>query len=240
MATVKEINHDSSTVLANFYTDTIIDADGRATVTVGSALNGSTNGVNLDYDTAGTSNVILVETFAALTGNDLRLRFRIDWSNVSVIPANERFFIDLEDSVGNDIFRVEIASDGIGGFVEIFAQYWSDSSAGLVSIGANQAISDNSELCIGLRAIKETADTNADGEVELFVSGVSVLSISNADNFNRFGNQVARVLVRWNNASGGVGDIYYDEWILDNDNTADLGCAGLFSGYDLIPGGGQP
>jgi len=235
MSTVKEINHDSSTTIGDHY-DSVTDVDGRATVTVVAALNGSTNGVNFDYDTAGSNTVILIEAFTALTGNDLRFRFRVDWSNVSAIPTNTRFFIDLEDSVGNDIFRVEF---GGGGGLNVFARYWSDGSAGLVTVGTAQSVSDSTELCVELRAIKETADTNADGEVELLVNGSSVQSISNADNFNRFGTQVEQTLVRFILGTAGAGDLFYDEWILDDDNTADLGCGGLFSGYNLVLGGGQ-
>lgn len=236
MTTVKEINHDSSTTLSVHYTDTVINTDGAATVTGGAALNSSTFGVNYDLDTTST-NIILVETFTALAGNDLRFRFRIDFSGATTIPANLVFRIDLEDSVGNDIFRVRVEGAG-SNLLEVDADYWSDGSAGLVSIGGFQSISENSEVCIELRAIKETADTNADGEVELFANGVSLQSISNADNFNRFGNQIARTNVTLSPGTGEAGAFFYDEWILDDDNTADLGC-GIFSGYNLVLGGGQ-
>jgi len=81
MTTVKEINHDSSTVLSDFYSS-ITDPNGAVSVTVASALLSSTNGVEIDFD-AGAGSPLLRETFTALSGNDLRWRFVINLANCS-------------------------------------------------------------------------------------------------------------------------------------------------------------
>ena len=51
MATVKEINHDSSTTLTVHY-DTVSDTDGKLSAGAAGALSSSTYGVICDFDTS--------------------------------------------------------------------------------------------------------------------------------------------------------------------------------------------
>jgi hypothetical protein len=237
MATVKEINHDSSTTLSDHYTTTISDPDGGATVTVPAALNGSTNGVNIDYD-AGTNFITLEEDFTALVGNDFRWRFRLDFSNVSFsgdVSTVLQFFLN---SGASFIFRISMTYDTVN-FLRIASSYYNDSGIAQ-SIGTFDPVPLSEDICIELRAIRETGATAADGEVELFVNGVSRLSISNAENFNRFALGIDRARLQWDSFDTDMtGDLFYDEWILTDDNATAL-CATVFSGYDLVLGGGQP
>lgn len=239
MATVKEINHDSSTTLSDFYTITITDTDGAVTVTIPSALNGSTNGVEMDYD-AGSSLAVLEEDFTTLTGSDFRWRFWLDFSNMSFTGPLTSFVNLYLKSGATNIFRLQITLGFIPTTLRLIPIYYNDSGnpiSGLPNFDSPQS----NEFCVEIRAIRETADGNADGELELFTSGVSAGAISNVENFNRFNLGIDRARIEFlSSDSAAKGILYYDEWILDNDNTANLGCPQLlFSGYDLVLGGGQ-
>jgi hypothetical protein len=221
MATVKEINHDSSTTIGDFYTTTVTDPDGAITVTPIAALDSSTNGVEMDYD-AGSNTVFLEEDFVALVGNDFRWRFRLDFSNmvftgsVSITMAQFRL-----QAAGSLVFRISIGYTGSD--ISATLAYYSD-SGGATALG-NMLLPSSGEVCIELRAIKETADGNADGVAEWFMNGASEASFNNLDNFNRFGLGISRTDITFDSGDAdATGELYYDEWILDDDNAADLGC----------------
>jgi hypothetical protein len=239
MATVQEINHDSSTILSDFY-DSITDTDGAVTVTPTAALDGSTNGLLVDYD-AGSNNAIIGKTFTTLTGDDLRWRIRLKLDNFATTAANRTGAVNFElrNNSSQNVFIITLASDGSNGFqVNGFSV---DDNANIENIAGDVAVSSSGEICLEIRAIRETADTNVDGIVEFYMDGVSQGSLTDIDNFNRWndGIETARHFFLTSDA-GFSGDLYFDEWILDDDNAADLGCGGPFSGYDLVLGGGQP
>jgi hypothetical protein len=221
MATVKEINHDSSTTISDFYTTTVTDPDGAITVTPVAALDSSINGVEMDYD-AGINLVTLEEDFAALVGNDFRWRFRLDFSNMVftglVNNSMAQFRLQAAASL---IFRISIGYTGSD--IQATLYYYSD-SGGTTALDST-FLPSSSETCIELRAIKETADGNADGVAEWFVNGASEASFGNLDNFNRFGLGVSRTNITFSSGDAdATGELYYDEWILNDDNAADLGC----------------
>lgn len=235
MATVKEITHDSSTTLSDFYTTTITDVDGAATVTIPSALGGSTNGVNIDYD-AGTNFITLEEDFVALVGNDLRWRFRLNFSNNSfsggAISIVLQFYLN---SGASFIFRIALSYNS---GLKMTPSWYNDS--GIAQAMGTVAFPESIETCVELRAIRETGASAADGEVEVFINGVSQFSITNAENFTRFGLGIDRARLQWSSSDVDItGDLHYDEWILTDDNPTAL-CPVLFTGYDLVLGGGQP
>lgn len=236
MATIKEINHDSSTTLSNHYTTSISDPDGAVTVTIGAALNSSTNGVNMDFD-AGSNIPSLVEAFT-LTSDDFRWRIRIKLDNMSSAGV-AALVIDafLETGGGADVFKILVSSlTGTDNYVVEFL--YKNDVGGLNSMGTAVSIPNTGEVCIEFRAIRESTSSSADGEVEAFVDGVSKFSISNAEN-NTFFAAIAQIIIRFGNDANLTGDMFYDEWLLDDDNTTAL-CPSSFSGYSLVIGGGQP
>lgn len=243
MTTVKEINHDSSTTIGDHY-DTVTDPDGSLSVSAGAALNSSTYGVDCDLD-QGTSTITLLEAFTALSGNDFRSRCRFDLSNcVNGGPGTTQFVIrlvyELGGGAGADLFEVRIDGETDGTYgTSLFN--WSDGSASLESIDASSVvISGDSEVCIDLRCVRETADGNADGELEFFVNGSSKVNVSNLDNYNRWvvGGGLAQIHVSFGNTTADFsGHIYFDEWLLDDDSTTAL-CSYVFSGYNLVASSG--
>jgi hypothetical protein len=230
MATVKEINHDSSLVLGDFY-GSVTDPDGAVSVTVASALGGSVNGVDMDFD-AGAATVALVETFT-FTDTEFRWRTRVKVDNVTNSGSNTSIYrAELENSISIGLFQYALTANAGGTFV-ISVTYRSD-SGGDTSLGAAVLIPSTGDVCIEIRAIRETTAISADGEIELFVNGVSEQSVSNVDNFANF--NIAQTRIVWISSNANVtGNMFYDQWILDDDNTADLGCTADLLTLSTIP-----
>ncbi len=228
MATIKEINHDSSTTLSDHY-GSITDPDGAVTVTTGAALKSSTNGIDANYD-AGGNIASLVETFA-FSANEFRWRVIIKLDNlVSAGTTNVADFF-LEDSSGGDEFRINITSL-VGSLYEATAQYNRD-VGGIINL-ATAAIPSTGEVCMEIRAIRESGASAADGEVEFFIDGVSIGEVTTVENFTQFA-QIAQTRIRFNsNFADLSGDLFYDQWILDDDADAALGCGADESGTYII------
>lgn len=222
MATVKEINHDTGPPIGDFY-GSVTDIDGAVTVNNASALGGSAFGVEMNLD-AGANSVILVESFTALTGTDLRWRLRLNFANVSDFGG---MFVDFQlQTTSSLVFRFFINSTVVD------LQYHSD-SGGTTSLGSSPLIKTE-EFCLELRAIRETADGNADGIAEVFVNGVSKDLNVNLDNFIRWNLGIDKCRIVFQSGGSQAGDIYYDEWILDNNSTVNL-CAGDVLTLSIIP-----
>lgn len=218
MATVKEINHDSSTVIGNHYSS-VTDPDGAITVGAAAALDGSTYGVEMDYD-AGANDVTLSEGFT-FSATELRMRF---WVNINTavyagIGANP-LQVKLITSDSDTLFNVRVNADAAGDFNLIY-EYLEDSGT---SIGDTGYDFSATATCVELRAIRATSAIANDGEVEIYVDGVSVASKLDLDNFTDWNDVLDTVTVEFTSPAGLTGALYYDEWILDDDNTASLGC----------------
>lgn len=234
MATYKEINHDSSTILSDFY-DSITDPDGGFSVLAAANLGSSTNGVRADYD-AGNNLMFFRETIASFTTETtLSWRIRVNFSNLSNSSGIVSICaITLDDTSGSDPFGFTFRWNG-SGTIQVSAFYLSD-SGGTTSIVSDVSMSINSDVCLLIQATKETADGNADGEAEFFIDAVSQGSISDADNFNNFGvfDRVHCGFSSQNSTISGTFD--YDEFLLDDTIAALCGAAAVntfrFLGFD--------
>jgi hypothetical protein len=226
MATVKEINHDSSTTIGDFYS-AVTDTDGAITVEPAAALGGSVNGVEMDLD-AGTQTVSLAENITtSITQLRYRARYDLDGASNSSL-SSQLCAIALRDS-GVSHFEFQIRGDGASGFV-LRCFYWSDVT-GLTQLGSNIAF-PSGDVCIEYRAIRETSDGNNDGEVEFFINGASQASLSNVENFNNFG--IDEVILTFNSlVAGYTGTWKYDEFILTDVNDASL-CGVAFTGQRAL------
>ncbi len=239
MATVKEINHDSSTTLSDFY-DTISDPNARLSVIPGAALNSSTNGLSVN-NTIALGFATLTEGFTVLGTNEFRWRLYCKVSGITVSSGSNTIFVSwLLPSGGNAKYGFKVATAGVGSFTAS-AEYRKD-GAGFQSVGPGGSISAVSEVCLELRVVRETADGNNDGIIEFLIDGVSIDLITDAETFNEWtlGGSIDEVHNQFPNSSNYTGNCEFDEWILNDDDSADLGCSASFSGYDLVLGGGQP
>jgi hypothetical protein len=247
MATLKEITHDSSTTLSDFY-NTIFDPDGAYTVTPAAALNGTTNGVEADYD-AGTQNARIEESFASIVVTQFRWRFRVDLDGMSNAASSSDCIDILLTDGGTASYVFEIVGDGVDGF-ELQSRWFSD-SGGDTQLGINVAL-PSGDVCIECKAIRETTDGDADGVIEFFINGASQASISNADNFNKFSVDESFIRIR-SNVAAFTGTLKYDEFLLTDvagtslcaatlglaamTKPADIDAAGTFIYAALLQGG---
>ncbi len=232
MATHKEINHDSSTTIGDFY-DSVTDPDGSISVTAAAELGDSTNGVRMDYD-AGNNLTFLRETIASFTTETtLSWRVRVDFANLSNSSGTVTIFLFMLDDTptSNDPFRFTARFNGTS-TIEVQAAYFSDS-------GGFQAfdwvsVPTSGDVCLLIQATKETADGNADGEVEWFLDGASQDSVSNVDNFNNFGI-FDRCHISFSSQNGTLsGTMDYDEFLLDDAITALCGAAPAASAFRFL------
>ncbi len=211
-ATIKAINHDSSTTIGDFY-NSIIDFHGMGTITAGAALDGTTYGLNLNYDT-GTNDGWFVETFTAHTGGSVYMEFRIDWSDITFVgAATLAFEVQLRNSSDQRMFRMVFNRGSTNSFVNISIDYHSD-SGGSTFFAIVSDLSMTSELLIGLKMVRESVDTAADGIIELFVDNIYQAGITNADNIVRWTN-IDRVRLYAQNSDADItGNLHYDEFML--------------------------
>lgn len=244
MATHVEINHDASTVLTNNYDD-VDDVGGTATINGAAALDGTTFGLELDL-TTGVFLALRKDT-SAPGSNEMRIRIRFKGDQIG-LPAGDA-------GVGDDICKIEFT--GTTGSHEILALFIDWRSADRLhyfitkQYGADHDVTgsevvsdfiDTTEHCFEAKIVRETTTSSADGILEIWVDGVSVHSVSNQQQFNTFAN-FNRIRVLQQSAAAGnglTGESHIDEIIIDTDGDADLGCPPVFSGYDLVLGGGQP
>jgi hypothetical protein len=217
MTTVKEINHDSSTTLSDFYSS-ITDTDGAITVNVASALGGSTNGLEMDYD-AGANTVILAETFT-FSATELRVRFRLNintyaQSGASTQPVKVKL---ITSNSGFEPFVIQMAWDKDLTVV-------TEDDGGTSSSGTSHTFTAT-DTCVEFRAIRASSTVANDGVFEVFVDGASVIDVSNLDNFNVWNDGIDTMQVEFASPAQYSGTLYYDQWILDNDESVEL-CASL-------------
>lgn len=231
MATIKEINHDSSQVLADFY-DTVSNPGGVMTITSAAALRGSIYGINISADGADPHLI----TPLTVASSDFRWRFVIKLNGITNNNAGVKFFQLRLDGVPGTVFEIGIFANGGDSGFNIVVSIDQDGKGGNATLAGT--LPSSGETCIELRAIKETGAATNDGEAELFVNGVSQDSDLTINNNTVFAT-IDELRIDLLGDPDISGDLFYDEWILDDDNTVDLGC-GDFVGYDLVIGGGQP
>jgi hypothetical protein len=254
MTTLQEITHDSSTTLSDFYSS-ITDPDGAITVTPTAALGGSTNGLLIDND-AGAAFMDIAESVANVPisgGSGIRFRCRIDISGLSNSGGSD-YLCTLEvtgNTDGDTLLQFNIYGDGATGF-DLQAKYRRDVVPFLSQLGSNVSISGG-DLCLEFRGVRESADGNADGEVEFFVNGISQSSLSNVENFNRF-DDFDTVHLYFDSPASLSGSWKYDEYIITDvpgtglcvaanlglapmTKPADIDAAGEFIYLALLDGG---
>lgn len=225
MATVKVIDHDSSTTIGDFYS-TVTDPDGAITVTPAAALGGSTNGVNMDND-AGANPVILAESFTAISGNELRFRARISIDSITSFSASGSISnIRLRDSASIDVFRVIINANagGTGAVITLFVS----TDIGITVLGANTPL-PTGDTCFEIKAIRETADGNNDGIAEFYVGNSLIDSSTTLQNFNDWVANGGMQEVEVSFSTLHTGDFHYDEFIVDDNASTSLGCSELLT-----------
>ena len=242
MTAIFEANHDSSSVLTDHY-DSVGNSESAMSITLAARLDLSTRGVDMDYDTGTGSGTYFLSEALIWTTDDFRFRFRIKLDGLTNNNAGVVILtIKLEDTGNHDVFIVKVnANSGDSGYnVTAFFLESSGKGGGEIQIGSgSDAISSTGEVCIELRAIRETASPGSDGEAQLYINGSSVQSISNAENRDFFATIDTTTIEFDPTDSDITGNMFYDQFLLDDDNTLSTMCAAATDIYALVLGGGQ-
>lgn len=242
MATQVEVNHDSSTTIGDHW-DTVTDGEAAFTVTTTAALASSTNGLQTDVDQGGTS--FVTKTTSGPGSNELRFRFRSDETNVANLPlvnhsASEFIWeIELTD-LSDHLVRFRIAWNASAQLVYVVTKLNGADGESEVELVSDTVISA-AEHCFECRLVRESSGVAADGEIEILVDTVQVFQDTSQQNFSTFA-ALDTIQLTYNSGTGAAsitGNSFFDEIIIDDVDTAALGCVGVFSGFDLVLGGGQ-
>lgn len=217
MATIKEINHDSSTTIGDFY-DNIGDTSGAATVTVPSRLNQSVNGVDVDMD-SGVTVITLNESITPNGTNDFRFRFRIKLDNLTNSNSGVAFcWIDINYNTLLPLVRLEINGNAGDSGYNIKGYYFQSGKGGtLVQIGAgSDAISSTGDTCLEMSVIENSP---GDVDIDILVNGSSVRSTAGIADMTTW-TTLDQMQATFDPNASINGNIFYDEFILDDDFAA--------------------
>lgn len=225
------ITHDSGSPLTGHWT-TVTDTNARMSVTVGSALGGSVEGVQCTHNT-GFFNTFLEEPFTTPVSEELRFKWRYD-PNGAQTPGSTTNILAAALTVGGGSFATIIAR-GIkditsGGQNRITWAYGTDAS----TVTPQTTNITDAEHCFEISVKRAATAVSADGEVEFFIDGVSDLLVTAIDNFDLFPT-IDTILMDFSgwDAAQGATIVYMDEVLL-----TDIAATGLCvtaSPFDLIP-----
>lgn len=226
MTIIAERNHDGNgTVAANW---TVVSTSTGLSITAAAALNGTAFGLEIDEATLpGGSTQRFRHSFAALSGNDFRLRTRVNFDNATN-PAGggstTAFIYEANDSVqGRDNGQIRIEEDNASanGWNVGFYVRQDGQTTSLTQIGAGTLLSG--DTCLELAVIRATSNVALDGQAYGYINGVLVASSVGIDNFDIWTANVPNRLELWvvEDATWG-GEAYVDEVVFSDDSAETL------------------
>lgn len=241
MTTLEDINHDSGPPVSNHWT-TVTDPGGRLSITGVAALDGTANGLQIDFSS--TNNADVIEPYTPPGSNELRLRFRYD-PNTPATPSVSsatlvRVVLSEDGTVFGDLLgRISIGKNvAPGSELQAFFVFGDDSTP-LGSTAGNSIITDEPH-CFEMVFKRAVSAVSNDGSYDFLIDSVSQFSDATVDNYDLFPT-IDNIWVRadvMEVAMSGT-DTYIDEFLLTDVEGVGLCAAAAFSGYDLVLGGGQ-
>jgi hypothetical protein len=230
MATLHDINHDAGGNPTDFWDS---ETDPSAAISVGAAggLNSTANGLIFDLTVSDTQRVDSV--FTPPGSNEYRYRSYFDPNGNTTFDAGGQLAWGVEEAGG--VVMIGFAYSVSGSNLRIIAQYGTDS--GQTTFSTIPTVTD-APHCVEMRIKRAANSSSGDGEATWYLDGIEQDAVTGIDNFNTYSNTDA---VYAENANVGAADFYFDEIFITDDADTALGCApAVFSGYDLVIGGGQP
>lgn len=220
MASFFNVTHDQGGTVGAYWT-TVTDPGAYMALTAAAAQGGTVWGLQAVMGTVDARTV--AEPVAAPGSGEFRMRWRFD-PNSCVVPAG----------TGNgDVIKVEIDSSYIQAYVSMRFRYnnageyrfqvfmFQDNSVVQISV-VDMALTDEPH-CVECRCVQETFDGANDGQLQIFLDGVSVGS-SGGQNFLSFQN-IHTLDCIMTAVAAVTGIIYVDEFEFDDNDTAEMYCA---------------
>lgn len=230
MAILEDINHDSGGAVSSHWT-TVTDVGGRLSTSVASALNGSTEGLQIDYHA--TNSWTVVEPFVNPSSGVIDLVFYFDpnGAGTPTVGSNRLFRVDVSDNgtTSSSALAQFLIDKETNGDIKVIFNFDDDSGGG----GAGSTTVTDEPHKFQFTCIRATGASSNDGDVEFFIDDVSVAGGGGGvDNYDVFA-LVDFLLVNGLGLEAAMSGttLYADEFLLTD--------FAPFLGYDLVLGGGQ-
>lgn len=229
MATLDNITHDSGSPLSNHWTS-VVDTAARMSVTIGAALNGSVEGLQVDYAASGATR--LNEPFTSPVSEELNLIFYFDPNGAGTPTSASRtlMIVSLNDDgspTGFGIIQTSIIkrTDGI---IRVSFSFSEDGGGG--GSAGTFDITDAPHK-FQMTSKRATSDVASDGEYAFYVDDALKFSATGVDNFDLFPT-IDFIYVQFNVLEAAMSGttIYADEFLLTDAGVAIT--AFRFLGFD--------
>lgn len=198
--------------------DTVPAGGTRNSVTASAGMDGTTYGDEITPTDAGSAASQSLTVFT-IVGNTLRLGFYLNKNDITALvpgPFAQATVIQVSTFSFPIAIRIYLKDTGSGIFIE-YLTHEDDgtdhsSSTGLLASG---------EVVIEVKIARASTSGSADGEVELFINGSSVDSITGLDNYDLFADIPNGTLATGadNFTGDSTGSFYLDQIVLRDDDT---------------------
>jgi hypothetical protein len=213
MAQIINITHDAGNITE--YTGTVMTASGDTiTATTGSAMMSTPYGLQVFTGTVSAGNLTYAyKTFTSITSTEYRWRVYFDPNSQTSTGVTDKYFFIFYHATNNGY--TELAYDYTTGSFRIKANVRSDDGVDIPT--GYYTISDGPHY-IEVRVKKSSVLGATDGELQLYIDGVSKETLTTVKVFTRFALSGVKVGMHYAPASDIT--LFYDEIILRDDGTA--------------------
>lgn len=186
---------------------TVTDADGHMTVGAAGALNGTTQGVSLNF--ADNTSMVARWAFTASLTGVARGRIFLD-PNTCAMGANNTFYLLSLENGANAVGGIEVNYNG--GY-DVRAYIYDDAGTPTESV---RSYYTDAPHRIEVKLTRASTNVAADGRVDIWVDGAGLQSITGIDNYDRF-SQLDHVKIGAEGVDTGTrGIMFVDELIVNN------------------------
>lgn len=214
MAILFDIDHEVGDL--SEYDSTVTDG-GDLSVTVAAALNTTSYGLQCVID---DTNDIYGEgnLGASSTTGVVRLRFFIDPNGVSLAQYSTMGTCQIFAS--SDLHLLLVLIEGAASGYVLKVGVWEDDG----TYSSTWTTMTDAEHCIEVQLTRAASNVASDGDVDAWLDGVALTSITGLDNYDRFDDFDYIRLGTFSIPGGTSGTVYEDELIVNDDGT-EIGCA---------------
>jgi hypothetical protein len=218
MSTIIQVNHDSGPPVSAHW-DNIIDTTSRLTITSGSALGGSANGLNIATVT-GNAVSFGDRSISAPASNEINLRIRVNFDPLTITGSQILLTVNIPSTFATEVLSIQVQA--AAGVIQARAN-WQDDVPVLFS---SAWVNISGETCLECSVIRNGVGVfKINGAIQHTTAALANSGQFDGMNFLLFtANAVAAV--------GTSGAFYLDELVLD-----DAATSKLCSNFDIITHG---
>ncbi len=228
MAQIIHITHDDGT-----FSEYDSAPSSRLTVEVAAGLNSTAEGLERNNTGSAGDGQVAINLSTATTV--FRLGYYIDLNTFSPNSGQGSDLVYLQGDSAGYTFFTELRDDGSGIFFRVRTQ---EDDFGEVNLSTTAGGLPSGEVTVEVVWTKASSAVANDGVCEILINSIQANIVSNLDMFNSWADIAASLTALIISTDGytGSGTFYYDEIIIRDDSTSIFP---VFSGFDLVIGGGQ-